>query len=223
MDFLLQDLNNRKREIEEYLKLITFLDSSKKITNQDGNNFKTTSLLVKTIKGSIYLLLYNLVESTMREAIVAIHDDITASNSAFDDLRQELQKKIILRAKQDGIAVEALQMSLSDDISINFHRATLRKKTLFSGNIDREKIKAVAQTYGFSHDTTYSLTSHGEQLDTVKQHRNDLAHGNKTFSGIGSEKSAQELQVFSEKVIAYIYAIFDNISDSLEHKKYLRN
>lgn len=222
MDFLLQDLDDRKDEIEEYLRLITFLDSSTKITNQDDQNFEITSLLVKTIKGSVYLLLYNLVESTMREAVVAIHDDITASNSAFDELRQELQKKVILRAKQDGVAVKALQASLSNDISMNFHKATLRKKTLFSGNIDREKIKAVAQTYGFSYETVYQHTSHGEQLDTVKQHRNDLAHGNKTFAGIGSEKSAQELQAFSEKVIAYIYAIFDNISDSLEHKKYLR-
>ncbi len=223
MDFLLEDLDSRKRELKEYLSLIEFLDSSTEIKDEKRNNFEPTPLLKKTIKGTIYLILYNLVESTFRATILAIHDEIKSSNSRFEDLRNELQEKILLRTKKDDISIKDLQRDLSINVSLNFHTATLNSKSLFSGNIDRDKIKSIAKIYGFSHETEYSETSHGEQLDVVKRHRNDLAHGNKTFENVGSEKTTQELQEFTDKVLAYVYAISDNVSDYLEQKNYLRD
>ena len=222
MEFILQDLDARKSELDEYLKLIEFLDINDLITGERGDNFEVSSLLIKTIKGSVYLLLYSLVESTMREAVLAIHDNIASSSSAFDDLREELQLKILSRSRRDGISIQKLLAGTDGNVRLKLHRATLDSKNLFSGNIDRKEIKSVAETYGFSYRTDYSTTGHGEQLDTVKINRNNLAHGNKTFSGVGGETSVAELRVFSEKVILYIYEISDNIIDSLESKLYLR-
>jgi hypothetical protein len=222
MEFIIEDLDARKQELDEYLRLIDFLDTNSLLKGENGEQFEVTSLLKKTMKGSVYLLLYSLVESTMREAVVAIHDDITSSSSPFEHLREELQLKILSRARRDGISISRLLAEENDDISLKLHKATLNRKKLFSGNVDREKIKSVAETYGFSHTTDYLKTGHGEQLTTVKQHRNDLAHGNKTFSGVGGGASAEELRIFSEKVISYIYEISDNIIDSLDNKLYLK-
>jgi hypothetical protein len=223
MDFIIQDLNDRKIEINEYLKLIEFLDGNDFIIGNDSENFRVTSLLKKTIKGSVYLILYSLVESTMRDAVIAIHENITISSSTFDDLREELQCKILSRAKREKISIPILIDGARDDISLNIHQATLNSKDLFSGNVNRDEIKEVARTYGFSSSTDYSSTGHGAQLNVVKKNRNDLSHGNKTFSGVGGEISIEELRVFSNKVISYMEEISDNIVDSLEQKLYLKS
>jgi hypothetical protein len=221
MEFIIQDLDNRKRELDEYFELLKFLDNNSSIKGSQGDEFQVTSLLKKTAKGSVYLILYSLVESTMREAVVSIHDEIKSSNSSFDDLREELKCKILSRARRDKISVDKLIVDTGDSISLNLHQATLNSKDLFSGNIDRAEIKKVAKIYGFSHSTDYINTGHGEQLSKVKDNRNDLAHGNKTFSVVGGETSIIELIEFSNKVISYIYEITDNILDSIDGEKYL--
>ena len=189
MDFIIQDLDARKQELDEYLKLIEFLGVNGQVVGESGDQFEVTPLLIKTIKGSVYLLLYSLVESTMREAVVAIHDKITSSSSTFDVLREELQLKILSRARGDSISLKDLLAGTEDNVSLKLHKATLNQKDLFSGNVDRKEIKNVAETYGFSYQTNYSSTGHGVQLRTVKRHRDDLAHGNKTFSVVGGETS----------------------------------
>jgi hypothetical protein len=222
VDQIIEDLDVREKEINEYLELIEFLDNSRTIHNNQ-DEFTITPLLIKTVKGSIYLLLYSLVESTMREAVIAIHDEITSSNTRFDSLRDELQTKILNRAKRDGISVTTLISGISGNISLNLHKITLDKKNIFSGNIDREEIKKTADIYGFSSSVDFATTGHGEQLLKVKNNRNNLAHGNKTFSGVGGENSIEELKKFSGKVICYMYEIIDNILDSLEDKLYLKS
>jgi len=223
MDFIIEDIEARELEINEYLKLIEFLDVNDSVNGGTKGSLEVTPLLLKTMKGSVYLLLYSLVESTLREAIVAIHDDIKASNSDFDDLRDELKSKILFRARSEGISIQNLLNDTENNISLNLHKATLNSKKLFSGNVDRKKIMSIAATYGFSSTTNYLKTGHGEQLSTVKDHRNDLSHGNKTFSMVGAEKSIQDLRTFSQKVVAYVYEISENIIDSLNNKLYLKS
>lgn len=223
MEYIIQDLDSRKIEIDKILDLILFIDKTDIVIDKNGFEFSIDSSLVKTTKGTVYLLLYSLVEATMRGAVVAIHDDITSSSAGFDELREELQYKIIHRARRDKIAIPEILRGTSGDISLGLHKATLKNQDLFAGNIDRDEIKKVAEIYGFSHNTEYINTGHGEQLDKVKRNRNDLSHGNKTFSVVGGELSIEELRDFSSKVISYMYEISDNIVDSLNGKLYLRD
>jgi hypothetical protein len=223
MDDIIQDLNLRKNELEKYLALIEFLNVSEVIKNENGLQLEVSNLLIKTIKGSVYLLLYNLIEATMREAVISIHDKISDSGSSFNDLREELQHKILYRARRDKIALKNVLAEVGGDISLNIHQATLCAQDLFSGNIDNLEVKAVAKTYGFSHSTTYSATGHGQHLKEVRKNRNDLAHGNKMFSGIGSNTSIEHIRALSIEVISYIYEISDNIVDCLDNKSYLKN
>jgi hypothetical protein len=222
MNNLLVDLDDRKSELDGYLKLIEFLDSSTVITNEDNVEFQASSHLLKTTKGTVYLILYNLIESTMREAIVKIHEKISVAGVSFDSLRLELQKKIIQRAKKDKTALATMLTQLDGNISLNIHNAALRKEDIFSGNIDRKEITNVASIYGFNDTTDYHKTKNGRHLTNIKDNRNDLAHGNKTFSEVGSNKSASELKELCDEVIFFMYEIFDNMIDSVESQKYLK-
>ncbi|RAY17718.1 MAE_28990/MAE_18760 family HEPN-like nuclease, partial [Enterobacter kobei] len=78
-----------------------------------------------------------------------------------------------------------------------------------------------ATIYGFSTSSDYIHTKHGEKLSTIKQHRNDLAHGNVSFSEIGKNVSYQDLENVSLEVIAYLDAIATNIEDYIHSDGYL--
>jgi hypothetical protein len=222
MQSLFDDLDERKLELESYLDLIDFLNSSQTVTNEKNEIFQINSNLVKTTKGTVYLMLYNLIEATMREAVLAIHDKISANETSFDNLRVQLQKKILLRARTDKIDLGKMLENMSDNISLKLHSSALKAKDLFSGNIDRTEIQKVATIYGFSDDTNYEQTKHGQHLKSVMTNRNDLAHGNKTFSNVGETKSAEDIRKLSDEVIAYIYEISDNIQDCVTNKNYLK-
>ncbi len=219
MDDLLDDLGNREKEIEEYFKLINFVEGET-LSNSNGEQFDVSPLLIKTLKGTVFLLLYNLIESTMREAISAIHDSISSSNQGYDDVRTELQKELWRRARNNNITLDDIVSETAGGVSINFHIATFNAKNLFSGNITRAEIKKIAKIYGFTERTDARKTAKGERLEEVKNNRNDLAHGNKTFSGVGSVNTISELEDLYSTIIHYIYEIVDNIMDCVDNKKY---
>ncbi|AWX98711.1 hypothetical protein A8139_00915 [Marinomonas primoryensis] len=221
MQIILDDLTEKKEELDGYLDLIDYLDSTTLLLNDKNDLFQVNSSLVKTVKGTVYLILYNLIESTMREAILVIHEKITSKNIKFDNLRAELKHKVLLRAKNDKIDMKKMIDNMSGNIATTLHKVSLNSKKLFSGNIDSEEIKKVGKIYGFSCETNYPKTKHGTDLTTVMRHRNDLAHGNKTFSSVGAEKSAIALRQLSNEVVAYIFEISDNIEDCIDNSSYL--
>ncbi len=219
MDDLLDDLGSREKEIEEYFKLIKFVEGET-LSNSNGEKFYVSPLLIKTLKGAVFLLLYNLIESTMREAISAIHDSISSSSHGYDDVRAELQKELWRRARNNNITLDDIVSVTSAGVSLNFHIATFNAKNLFSGNITRAEIKKIAKIYGFTERTDARKTAKGERLEEVKNNRNDLAHGNKTFSGVGSVNTISELEELYSTIIHYIYEIVDNIMECVDNKQY---
>jgi hypothetical protein len=219
MEDLLDDLGKREKEIYEYFKLLKFVDGGV-LSNQEGDSFEVNPLLVKTLKGAVFLLLYNLIESTMREAISAIHDSISSSSHGYDDIRIELQKELWRRARLNSIDLDDIVSNTSGGVSLGFHSATFSSKNLFSGNITRAEIKKMATIYGFKERTDARKTAKGERLEEVKNNRNDLAHGNKTFSQVGAVNTISELETLASTTIHYIYEIVDNIMEYVENKQY---
>lgn len=82
-------------------------------------------------------------------------------------------------------------------------------------------IREKAEEYGFSCKTDYSKTGDGSDLRTIKDNRNDLAHGVKSFAEVGKNKSADELLKIKNKVIKYLRQILLNSENYLANKEYL--
>jgi MAE_28990/MAE_18760-like HEPN len=113
------------------------------------------------------LLLYNLVEATMRDAIEMIFDELKDKNISFDEVRDDLKKNIIKNFK-DNQAMDRLLANIQV-ISVDIISAGFNKEKLFSGNIDAKKIKKIANMYGFSYKTNAKKTKDGSDLITVKK------------------------------------------------------
>lgn len=101
-------------------------------------------------------------------------------------------------------------------LKIGFNR-----EELFSGNIDSKLIRETAKKYGFSSQTNYENTTNGEDLYLVKNNRNDLAHGIKSFAEVGNQKGADELIEIKNKVVQYLKEILTNIQVYIDNQEYL--
>ncbi|MFV8800127.1 MAE_28990/MAE_18760 family HEPN-like nuclease [Yersinia enterocolitica] len=219
-----EDFDNRTGEILEYLDLLKFIENSgKEIISSDSSEKRhvITADVRKTLKGTVYILLYNLIESTMREAISFIHDTIYSKKIGFDDLSCSLKKEILKRLKSDFIGIDNVIQKTTNGLNSDISYATFNKRKLFSGNIDKDEIEIKSKIYGFSTSCDYKHTKHGEKLTTVKRHRNDLAHGNVSFSEIGKNTTYTDLETTCLEVIAYLDAITANIESYVKNESYL--
>lgn len=220
---ILSDFNTRALEVENYFIFLENLLMGKiKLIKslEDGNQqIKTIDTeLAKTLKANGFLLLYNLTESTMRNAIEAIFDELDGREISFDRLKPEI-KKIILQnlKKRSPDEIYSLISKISTDIiMVSFNR-----EELFSGNVDARSIRKVAKNYGFSSNTEYSKTKEGENLVKVKANRNDLAHGLKSFEEVGRDYTVEEIIRIKQEIIAYLDQILKNIQDYLNNQEYL--
>lgn len=224
MDSFREDFDIRSGEILAYLDLLRFIENagSELLSSENlQNKFTISSESRKTLKGAVFILLYNLIESTMRESICFIHDTIYDRDTEFENLKKNLKVEILKRVKGDSVNIIELVDGLTKGLSYDISIGTFNKKKLFSGNIDRDVINEKSKVYGFSTSSDYSQTKHGERLSTIKQHRNDLAHGNVSFSEIGKNVTYQDLESISLEVIAYLDAIANNIEHYVHSNGYL--
>ncbi len=221
---LFQDFDGRAQEVSRYFLFLKNLEQgSIKLSMGNAKNTKIKSInndLEKTLKATGFLLLYNLVESTMRNAITTIFDEFQNKNISFDDATDKI-KKIIIKNFKDNNSTDTLLQSINN-ISCDIISSSFDKEKLFSGNIDAKKIRQTSQMYGFSYKTNAKKTKDGGDLLTVKTNRNDLAHGFKSFEEVGRDATADELLEIQKRVISYLKAILENIESYLSNKEYLK-
>lgn len=220
-----KEFQERSQEVSDYFIFVKDLeeDNLQLVVEEDAEKPEIKERypqLSNTLKASAYLLLYNLVESSMRNAIEAIFKELQSQQVPFDRIKPEL-KKIVLqnfkRQNPDKVLVQIRDISL-DIIAVGFD-----KEELFSGNIDGLLIRKIAKSYGFSSRTDYAKTHDGIDLLSVKTNRNDLAHGVKSFAEVGKDKTADELIEVKNKVVNYLRQILENIETYLVNKEYLNS
>ncbi len=86
MNTVLLDFNTRAQEVDDYFIFLESLikQTTKLAVADSAGQYQIQSLnseLAKTLKANGFLLLYNLVESTMRNAIEAIFDELKIKQS----------------------------------------------------------------------------------------------------------------------------------------------
>ncbi|MDM3854537.1 MAG: MAE_28990/MAE_18760 family HEPN-like nuclease [Aphanizomenon gracile PMC649.10] len=197
----LDDFDERAKDVSDYLCFLRDLEQGEILLSKDGAISKIDPELDKSLKATGFLLLYNLVESTMRNAIQSIFDEMSKKGVSFDQLKIEIKRIILQNVKKNvqecGVNdfVEQIENIVKDIIQSGFNR-----DDLFSGNVDAKEIKNIAKKYGFSSKTDVA-TRDGIDLLSIKKNRNDLAHGVMSFKEVGQNTSAENLVEISERVI----------------------
>ncbi len=210
-----QEFSTREQEIERYFQFLRCF-SEKGIKFESDQIFAISANkeeLFKTLKANGFLLLYNLVESTLKNCIEAIFDEIKQRSVSFDHCRLEVRKLILKNLKKREI--DNVLTSLSN-LSLDVAFATFRKDELFSGNVDARLIRDLAVDYGFN-------PPHGksDNLLTVKTNRNDLAHGMKSFAEVGRDFDLERLEEIMKEVISFLQSLLDSVAHYISNKSYL--
>ena len=87
-----------------------------------------------------------------------------------------------------------------------------------SGNLNAKKIKEICDR----HRIRYRLETRGELLERVKLERNNLAHGDVSFSDCARNLSLSDLETIKNEVFLFIDGILKGMTDYYIGKQYRR-
>jgi len=217
MQNVIEEFNVRVQEIEDYFKFIHRVDDNEiLIQNNESDEPAYSSVeqqnLLRTFKASALLMLYNLMESSITNAVEAIFDELGQRGLHFDQCRDEIRLVVLSNIRRYK------PEKLLPDISIlatDIVTKTFRRETIVSGNVDAREIKEVARRYGFR-----VPQGRGDRLLTVKTHRNDLAHGSKSFAEVGRSFSVQDILDIKNDVVSYLNETLNHVADYLNSQSY---
>ena len=196
---------------------------------QDDNLVGVNRELQKTLRASSYLLLYNILESTMSEAINAIHETISIEEIDITDLSEKIHKVVLTSFKKALSNEKVSDFSRRNaDVRETIMSLGYDKKKIFSGNIDADIINEYCNKYGFE---PFPYTTEGNDrllynksvIEEIKLKRNNLAHGNESFESCGQGMVVGSLEGKLNNVEAILLAVFNGLNNFLENKRYLRN
>ena len=213
------EFQKRLDEVEIYFQTLKVLDhGSCKIICTDilGNQIEKQidDELSKILKANGFLLLYNLIEATIRNSISAIFCVMHSENITFKKLTDNL-RKLWINQELKNLKKDELLMLLSsilEDELITFKAECVN----ISGNIDAQKIRDIAKQFG------YKEIKDGRDLITIKEKRNKLAHGEFTFSEIGKEYSVSELIKFKDNTKDYLQNVLISIEDYIYNREFAK-
>lgn len=216
------DLLSRKAETENVLHFVKFV-----IDNTA--TFKTSEYDVLSVftslKSNVVLMLYNAVEATVTNCLQKIHVVIKTKNLRYKDLTPELQKICIgyhrrmINCQTDldsevDVILDTLRLLNSETYFLLSYDDLIKYYQLYSGNLDAKKIGNVLNKYGIIFEEKCS------ELKFIKDNRNILAHGEKTFEEVGRDVSIQQLQVMTDRTFEYLLKLIENVELFLVNKKY---
>ena len=214
------EYNKRLHEVEVYFETLKLLDNgncSIKCVDILGVETikKIDSELSMILKANGYLLLYNLVESTIRKSIDAIISSIHNSSVTFRDLSDEL-RRIWIRQEGKNVNVDrimSIASSVLEDRLLRFKSDCIN----ISGNIDAQEIRNILKQVGGNE------IKDGRYLKAIKDKRNNLAHGEFSFSEIGKDCTVNDLIVYKDDAKEYLSKVLDEIESYINSQKYLKN
>ena len=232
-DFI-KEFNRRVAEIQKYFELVDRIEqlgafSTNSITFPSGE-YIVDSDLQKILKSHCYLLLYNLVESSIRNGITAIHDVILTYQLTYKDLSPKIKRLWLLNdksksfrdsyIKKDTVAdnLQELIKSVLDDEMVSLDPSNIP----ISGNLDAKTIKELIDMYGFFGNLGVPSKEIDDILNFVVKIRCDLAHGNVSFCDASSQSliTWSKLVDDKDKLVKYLTDLLNNIDDYIEKKKY---
>lgn len=219
------DFEQRKKEIENYFSFLEILDKDETVLKYVKNGNHTEEEISKDIQriliANSFLILYNLIEATIRNSIVEIYDKIQEDEITYNKLSQSLRKIWIKNKtknlKEGNFNINTLQNNVENIITnvIDNEIVLLTKDDIdVSGNIDADKIRTLAKEIGFE------KTSNGSNLVTIKNKRNGLAHGNHTFYDVGKDFTVNDISSFKNETFLYLTDVIANIEKFINEKKY---
>lgn len=168
---------------------------------------------VNVLRAGTFLIMYNLVEASLRSSVEAIHDSIVSQAVPFQNLRESIRRDV-MRSFKNKIDPDVQKNMIDVPVQLVAVALDLTAGYPFSGNVDSRKIRDVADIYGFE---IVANPEHREGADllTIKTARNDLAHGLKTYEEVGRDYTTSDVKALAERSLGYVEAVLRGVDGFL--------
>lgn len=226
-------LSDRSVEVKAYLEFLKVaVERRATITATDGAVvLELSQELTHTLKANLVLLLYSAMEATLVQLLDEMHDAIKANCTSVDDLNAQLLRLVLKTVRKDSTdrvfsSTAPLTNSLFEFWIKDWERSSGKDKRVdgISGSVDSMVFYEQLAKFG-----VVSQTENGRApadlsdyaLQKVKIRRNELAHGEKSFTDLGRDLAVEDLESDSTKVFENLGKIADAVDRYLLEQRYL--
>ena len=218
------NFKKRATDIEETFCLIKFIANIESYRNlpikymgNDAELFITQEMQC-ALKAQFLIVLYNIIESTICDCLNSIYDSIADEELTFADISDEMRlmwKNSLKRSSKSEFQKSDMELM---DRPIRFESLAIN----ISGSLDMRKIIEVFSKHGCQLDVT-NREKYANSFLIVKNKRNNLAHGNISFSDCGSYYMVSDLQKFKEDILSGMQEIVNQANEYISNRKYKRD
>lgn len=217
-----QAFRDRAKEVRAYLRSLQDIEQN---FSKPGRRFYRSAYAVTASRASVFIMIYNCIEFSVKLSIVNIRKDIHSGQHKFSDLRNFWQEDVIranfLNRIQQGtkhaeLTIDMLQTTRS---IVNWEVAD--RDFPFSGNIDQSQLIRLAKRLEYDWKIPDG-TLGGSDLNMIRKNRNDLAHGAETFQDIGSNSNTGTMIEQLDRVRRFISSFLKMMERYRFRKMYLR-
>jgi hypothetical protein len=218
------EYKQRLHEIDLYFSMFKVLDNVSCTLESIDLTGKNVSLpidaeLIKIIKANGFILLYNLIEATVRNSITAVINSISAEKVTYKKVTDEIRQLWVKQEFKSTNDIGSVRGKVHEVMSnvLNDTLFELRSDCVtISGNIDAQEIRNISKQLGCIEP------KNGSTLVQIKNKRNQLAHGEKTFAEIGKDFTVKDLITFKDETSMFIESVIANVEQFINNKGYLR-
>lgn len=215
-----EEFNTKQGDLDAIIELTKFCDRSNQITVTDpitNDNLILDENIVDILKSVIHVMSYNQVESTLRGCVEEVYDHLSDNNVGYDKLLNCMQKEILDAVVKNK---ENIYGSVGNDLNLKIPKASLRIRKVFNGNVTKKTFSTIQNNYGIRIAPSEE-NKDGEGLNVLKNARNNLSHGNISFSKHGRADSLDSFLSTSKSVSSYMLATINAFERYIEQKNYL--
>lgn len=173
-----------------------------------------------SLKSSIFIMLYNLIEGVVTQSFVKVFD--TVSNvSVFSLLNNDI-KLLYLKPHPTKIRTSKDILKFTNELSV-LHKQSFdnysKESDLFSGNLDARKIRELLTgSLGIKYE--YHCDNE-ERLLLIKNFRNQLAHGERSYSELGRDYLKSDIEKYCNATFDYLEGFIKIIEIYILEEGYL--
>lgn len=239
MEVLTQPFEERFAEIEIYLEFLDGLDAVMKsgVPRLGGPEGPVVTVQQqRMLFSSVYLQLYNLVESTVTTCLDAVSKEAVARGSWLPgDLTEEVRQEWIRRMAQTHTEMGSEKrlskaIKLCDHLVASLPTGSFEIEKGGGGNWDDEEIWRIAKRLGFDLNISAGANAGVKRIirddlgamKLIVSLRNKLAHGSLSFVECGQYDTVIELRQIAAFVKSYLREVVDQFSSYIVEYRYLR-